>query len=123
MSEKKIRLLTLSDTIKPFELYTGDNGVDLIFELTDENDVAIDLSSLTANLFRLTARQSKETAVLFTINAAFVTDGTDGKIKFTFTSTETANALDDALLELVDNNAAGKDTLEQFKFNIFDSIQ
>jgi len=122
MSDEKIRFLLLTENLQPFELFTNDTR-DLTVEFLDANDQPDDISSLDPALFRLTARQTEGDSILFTINGAFVTDGTDGKIKFIFTPTETANTLNEGLLEIADNNNSIKVTIFKRIFNIFKSIQ
>jgi len=122
MSDEKIRFLLLTENLQPFELFTNDTR-DLTVEFLNENDQPDDISPLDPALFRVTARQTEGDSILFTINGAFVTDGTDGKIKFTFTPTETANTLNEGLLEIADNNNSIKVTIFKKIFNIFKSIQ
>ena len=122
MAEERLEILNITDTLKPFELFTGDTK-NLIAQFLDDSDVPIDISTKTASLFRVTVRQDEASAVLFTITGAFVTDGTDGQVQFTFGPTETAAVLEEGIVEMADNNSGVKLTVFKRVLNIFRSIQ
>jgi uncharacterized protein YfaS (alpha-2-macroglobulin family) len=66
------------------EISVGDVGVALDFTVTDEDGDAIDLSLATLLRYRIT----KQDGTLLTKTPSFVTDGTDGQLRY---STQTGD--------------------------------
>ena len=122
MTRNNIPVLISSTTGRAIQIFQGDQKI-LTFTLKDTAGAVVDLSAKTATDFKLTARQDFGEAQLFQVSGAFVTDGTDGKIKFTLTATELTTTLEDAILEIVDNSSGVQATLYQRRFDVLDDIQ
>ena len=121
MSLQKIPRLLDSETLKEVKIYKGDTR-DLIFTLQNADGTVSDLSSLTASDFTLTANPEFGGVQIFQKAGAFVTDGTDGQIKFTLGPAQLAATVQDAILELVDGSGGVQRTHDQWIFNILDEI-
>ena len=70
--------------------YTRGDSRGIVFTVRDENGAALDVSSNTFQLVVNSEEDSDDTGnvVQFTLSHTFVTDGTDGQIRFAPTTTE-----------------------------------
>ncbi len=63
-------------------LFLNDFGVDILLTVTDSNCNPVDISTSTAREFEL----QKPDGSITTVTALFVTNGTDGKLRYTVAS-------------------------------------
>jgi len=70
------------------EIHVGDVGTVLEVTIKDENDVVVDVSSATTK--DITFFRPQDTNLVKP--TALVTDGTDGKVKYTFAATDLGKA-------------------------------
>lgn len=83
----------------------GEYGNPVLLQLVDEDNVLIDISSYNSTK-TVSARGPKNSNTALSFSASFVTDGTDGKVQFTPSSTNyfTAAGVWEAQVKLTKTN-------------------
>jgi hypothetical protein len=87
--------------IYDYELFLNDTGVAMILEIRNQDDEIIDISTAVSKVIKLV----KPTGVVLTKTAGFVTDGTDGQIRYLTVSADldtTGNWKIQGLVEMPD---------------------
>lgn len=97
----------------------GDYGVEFQYTVHDNNGDPLDISN--ASSVQLRIGRKGENTPLVNGNMSFVTDGSDGKVKYSFTSTDLTSAgYYDGVI--VVNYSGGKRTTNDFTVHVVETI-